>query len=111
MDHVLPDVPVRQWVLTLPHRLRYLLAWRHDLCRAVVFLDESEEAAALEPVELPEAIRDLWALSFRLPTEEDVGRSFAGVTDLATAVPVFRLRRPLDLDRLDDHVSLVLADV
>ena len=67
--------------------------------------------AALEPVEQPEAIRDLWALSFRLPTEEDVGRSFAGVADLAAAVPAFRLRRPLDLDRLDDHVALVLADV
>jgi len=26
---------VRLWVPTLPHRLRYLLAWRHDLCRAV----------------------------------------------------------------------------
>ena len=50
VDHVIPDVPVRQagapdartvrvgvaWVLTLPHRLRYLLAWRHDLCKAVV---------------------------------------------------------------------------
>jgi hypothetical protein len=36
VDRVLPDVPVRQWVLTLPHRLRYLLAWRHDLCKAVV---------------------------------------------------------------------------
>lgn len=79
--------------------------------RAVVFLDVSEDTAALEPVEQPEAIRDLWALSFRLPTEEDVSRSFAGVTDLAAAVPAFRLRRPLDLDRLDDHVSLVLAGV
>jgi hypothetical protein len=36
VDHVLPPVPVRQWVLTLPYRLRYLLAWHHDLCRAVV---------------------------------------------------------------------------
>jgi hypothetical protein len=36
VDRVLPDVPVRQWVLTLPHRLRYVLAWRHDLCRVVV---------------------------------------------------------------------------
>ena len=36
VDHVLPDVPVRQWVLTFPHRLRFLLAWRHDLCKAVV---------------------------------------------------------------------------
>jgi hypothetical protein len=35
VDQVLPDVPVRQWVLSLPHRLRYLLAWDHDLCRAV----------------------------------------------------------------------------
>lgn len=32
---VLPDVPVRQWVFSLPHRLRYLLAWDHALCRAV----------------------------------------------------------------------------
>jgi len=36
VDDVLPDVPVRQWVLSLPHRLRYLLAWDHALCRAVV---------------------------------------------------------------------------
>ena len=26
VDHVFPDVPVRQWVLSLPHRLRYQLA-------------------------------------------------------------------------------------
>jgi hypothetical protein len=36
VDAVLPDVPVRQWVLTLPLRLRYRMAWDHDLCRAVV---------------------------------------------------------------------------
>jgi hypothetical protein len=78
--------------------------------RAVVFLDEGEEAA-LETVEQPEAIRDLWALSFRLPTEEDVSRSFAGVADLAGTVPAYRLRRPLDLSELDNHVSLVLAGV
>ena len=36
VDHVLPDVPVRQWVLSLPSRVRYLLAWHHDLCRVVV---------------------------------------------------------------------------
>jgi hypothetical protein len=34
-DHVFPVVPVRQWVLSLPHRLRYVLAWDHALCRAV----------------------------------------------------------------------------
>ena len=36
VDHVFPDVPVRQWVLSLPYRLRHRLAWDHDLCRAVV---------------------------------------------------------------------------
>src|SRR5437016_8701947 len=36
VDAVLPHVPVRQWVLTLPYRLRYLLAWNHGLCRAVL---------------------------------------------------------------------------
>src|SRR3989454_7540910 len=36
LDHVLPHVPVRQWVLSLPHRLRYLLAWNHKLCREVL---------------------------------------------------------------------------
>ena len=36
VDHVFPPVPVRQWVLSLPHRLRYVLAWDHALCRAVV---------------------------------------------------------------------------
>ena len=36
VDHVFPDVPVRQWVLSLPHRVRYVLAWDHDVCRAVV---------------------------------------------------------------------------
>jgi hypothetical protein len=35
VDEVLPQVPVRQWVLTLPYRLRYRLAWDHALCRAV----------------------------------------------------------------------------
>ena len=36
VDAVLPHVPVRQWVLTLPHRLRYLLAYNHALWRAVL---------------------------------------------------------------------------
>lgn len=36
VDDVFPAVSVRQWVLTLPHRLPYWLAWDHHLCRAVV---------------------------------------------------------------------------
>ncbi len=36
VDAVLPWVPVRQWVLTVPYRLRYRLAWDHGLSRAVL---------------------------------------------------------------------------
>jgi hypothetical protein len=35
VDRVFPDVPVRQWVLTVPHRLRYLLAHDPGLVTAV----------------------------------------------------------------------------
>ena len=40
VDHVLPRTPVRQWVLSFPWALRYLLARRPALCGAVrrVFL-------------------------------------------------------------------------
>ncbi|MGH3638866.1 MAG: transposase zinc-binding domain-containing protein [Mycobacterium sp.] len=36
VDGVLGGLPIRQWVLTLPHRLRYALAYDHRLCRAVL---------------------------------------------------------------------------
>jgi len=36
VDHVLPAVPIRQWVLSLPFQLRYVLAWNHRLCRRVL---------------------------------------------------------------------------
>jgi hypothetical protein len=40
VDHVFPEVPVRQWVVSFPWVIRYLLARRPSLCRAVrrVFL-------------------------------------------------------------------------
>jgi len=46
VEDVLPRVPVRQWVLSLPHRLRYLLAWDHDLSRAVLGVYVRAPAAA-----------------------------------------------------------------
>jgi hypothetical protein len=34
-DHVLPEVPIRQWVLTLPLRIRYLIAFDKKMCRSI----------------------------------------------------------------------------
>src|SRR5712692_5034827 len=36
VDEVLPRVLVRQWVLTVPYRLRYRMAFDHGLSRAVL---------------------------------------------------------------------------
>jgi len=36
VDHVFPEVPVRQWVLSVPAPLRYLLAWDSELLSIVV---------------------------------------------------------------------------
>ena len=36
VDHVLPDVPVRQWVLTLPFELRLAGAYDPELCSALL---------------------------------------------------------------------------
>jgi hypothetical protein len=33
VDHVIPHVPVRQWVLTVPHRFRYRIGYDHALCK------------------------------------------------------------------------------
>ena len=42
VDHVFPKVPVRQWVLSLPKRLRYYLYHNSDITSKVlkIFLDE-----------------------------------------------------------------------
>ena len=42
IDHVLPDVPYRQWVLTLPYDLRYRAAYDPELMRMIlrIFADE-----------------------------------------------------------------------
>jgi len=41
-DHVFPDVPVRQWVLSVPFELRLLLAKRADALNTVgrIFVEE-----------------------------------------------------------------------
>ena len=36
VDAVPPRVPVRQWVLTVPYRLRYRMAFDYGLSRAVL---------------------------------------------------------------------------
>lgn len=77
--------------------------------RAVVLLRRADEELRIEPATPAEAIRDLWALSFRLPTDADRERCFAAVTGLARAVPIWNLHRPLRFGDLAATVELVVA--
>ena len=42
VDHVLPRVPIRQWVLSVPIRLRYLMAYDSALCSQVLDIFKTE---------------------------------------------------------------------
>lgn len=76
---------------------------------AIVLLRRSDEQPRIERATPAEAVRDLWALSFRLPTDEDRERCFAAVTDIARTVPIWNLHRPLRFSDLPATVALVAA--
>jgi hypothetical protein len=78
--------------------------------RAFVLLRLADSGISLERVPATDALRELWPLSFRLPTLEDRARCFQGVTALADAVPVWNLHRPFRLDLLGDVVQKIVAD-
>jgi hypothetical protein len=78
--------------------------------RAIVLLRRGEDGIALERVAAAHALRDLWPLSFRLPTAEDRARCFDGIARLAAQVRISNLTRPLKLDLLGRVVERIVAD-
>ncbi len=75
--------------------------------RSVVILrDGPEQIESMTPAE---AISDLWSMSFRLPTEDDRGRCFQGVADLASSVPVWNLYRNQDSSELISVVERIAS--
>lgn len=77
--------------------------------RAIVLLRRADRDLRIEPVPQGQVVRDLWALSFRLPTDADRARCFAAVADLARSVPVWNLHRPLTMRDLPATVDFVVS--
>jgi len=48
VDRVIPEVPVRHWTLSLPHALRFIIAYEPSLCSAVITAFTSEVFAWLD---------------------------------------------------------------
>ena len=76
--------------------------------RAIVLLRHADEGFRIEPASPDQAVRDLWALSFRLPTDADRARCFTQVVDLARSVPVWNLYRPMTMRDLPATVDFVV---
>jgi hypothetical protein len=75
---------------------------------AIVLLREAEDVR-LERLAPELAIPELWALAFKLPTDEDRARCFDAVGGLAGTVPVWNLHRPLTYDSLERVIGTVAS--
>jgi hypothetical protein len=76
----------------------------------VVLLRWSGGDIRLDRMERGEALRELWPVSFNLPTDEDRARCFRDLTELVSSVPVRRLDRPLGFDVIDQVVELLASE-
>jgi hypothetical protein len=75
---------------------------------AIVLLREADEVR-LERLAPERAIPELWALAFKLPTDEDRTRCFDAVVRLAGSIPVWNLHRPLRYGLLDRTIDEVVS--
>ena len=76
--------------------------------KAIVFLRDSASDVKLERAPAHVALADLWALNFRLQTDDGRARSFRQLTRLTSAVPAWNLHRPLRLAMLERTVARLL---
>ena len=76
--------------------------------RAIVFLRISDGPIVLERAPSSEAVRDLFGLSFRLPTDRGQVEVFELAADLVGKVPAWNLRRPLTLESLPAVVEAIV---
>lgn len=72
--------------------------------RGIFLLHVAPGATEFARVPPEEAVRALWAMSFFLPDDADRARCFRGLGELVGRVPVWRVSRPLEWDRLPEAV-------
>lgn len=77
--------------------------------RAVVFLRVGEGDTRMDRVDPAEGLRDLWALSWKLPTDADRARCFRGTAALANSVPMWNIQRELRIDGLQEVVERIVT--
>jgi hypothetical protein len=79
--------------------------------RGLIFLRESADHISLEQVASGRALPDLWTLSFRYRGADQRPQSFVELAELARAIPLWNLHRPLERERLDEVVARIVEAV
>lgn len=74
---------------------------------AIVIVREPSEVPRMEAVRAADAVRDLLALTFRVPTPTAMSETFERLVAIAAGTTVYDLHRPMTLESLDAVVSLV----
>jgi len=78
--------------------------------RAVVLLRITDRPEVrLERITSTDAIRDMWALSFRIPESTERTRAFQQLADIARTTPIYDLHRPLTFESLPEVVDVVMG--
>ncbi|MGH8875596.1 MAG: hypothetical protein ACRDVM_10160 [Acidimicrobiia bacterium] len=75
----------------------------------IVLVKDRADRVSLEPVPPMAGLKDLWFLSFHLPTPEGRERKLAGLADLVDRVRVWDLFRPMRVDGLRPTVEAIVA--
>ncbi len=78
--------------------------------RAIVFLRISDGPIVLDRAPSSEAVRDLFGLSFRLPTEQGRVQVFETAADLVGKVPAWNLHRPLTVESLPQVMDTIIEN-
>ena len=74
----------------------------------IVFLRESAGEVRMERAKSQAALADLWALNFKIQSDEGRSQSFRQLTNLAGSIPAWNLFRPLRLESLEPTVKQVV---
>ena len=77
----------------------------------IVLLDPESGPLSASEVSRREAIRELWAMSFWLPTDGSRAACFEGLGKLLTRVPVVRVRRPREWAALPEVVAFIAEQI
>jgi len=113
------DVPVERPQRTSPTRERHFYRLRHEQPDSPVpleriYLLEDARIHGVVPVESPERVLELVRNTYTIGLLEEASqaeRNFDRATTLAESVPVRRLHRQRDLEKLSELVGVVEADL